>query len=62
MEKTIKINEEEIKNLILSRWANLDFVNFGFCVDFGARTKEFFILEENPNLKLKEIIFKYEDK
>ena len=63
MKKIIELNKEEIKDLILSSWANDKIEDFGFCVDFGTRTKEFFILN-NPEvrgLKLNKIVFEFEE-
>lgn len=63
MEKRIiELNEKEIKEKILSKWAgNDDLTSFGFVVEHNScRTKEHFLFD-GIGIKINKIIFEFEE-
>lgn len=62
MNKTIELNEEDIKKKIFTKWSGDEYQNFGFCTHFGGDdSANFFLLSQDSNIKLTKIIFEYEE-
>lgn len=62
MNKTtvIRIEEEEIKNIIKDKLGiQMDINWFGLCFGYGLRSKDFELIEED-NIKIKSIKIEYE--
>lgn len=57
----INIEEEEIKNIVKDKLGICTNINwFGLCFGYGLRSKDFGLIENEDNIKIKSIKIEYE--